>query len=72
MFEISPDAAITIYLLLTLGSILSLWTYQHFRKKRVVYSPEKKLLTCEYCNHPYIDDCFKQITRCPQCGSYNK
>jgi len=62
-----------LYLLLTLIVLFSLWGYQHYalRKKKVIVS-EEELFRCEYCHFAYLADHAKKVTKCPQCGSYNK
>ena len=72
MIEISPAAACTLYLGLTLFFVLSLWGYQHYRgRKKKLISVAQELFICEYCHFAYLDELQKKVTQCPQCRSYN-
>ncbi len=73
MIEISPITALMLYLCLTLGILLGIWVYHHFRsRKKKIVVIEKKLFVCEYCNNAYLDGIVNSLTKCPQCGSFNK
>ena len=73
MIELTPQTALMIYLCLTLATLLGIWSYHHFfaRKKKIVVM-EQKLIVCEYCYNAYLDQIEKGVTKCPQCGSFNK
>lgn len=73
MIELTPTAALTLYLSATLAIVLSLWIYHHYKsrhKKLVTLSQE--LFICEYCHFAYLDERGKKVTHCPQCQSFNK
>jgi len=73
MIEISPTAATMLYLGLTISILLGLWIYQQYRFQRKKILPaEQKLLICEFCHFAYLEDQAKNVTRCPQCQSFNK
>jgi len=73
MIVLSTTTALMLYLSFTLGLLLALFAYQHFalRSKKIIVS-EDELLCCEYCHFAYLADCTKQVTKCPQCNSFNK
>jgi len=73
MIVLSTTTALMLYLFFTLTLLLSLFAYQHFalRTKKIIVS-EDELLCCEYCHFAYLADCSKQVTKCPQCHSFNK
>ena len=73
MIEISPITALMLYLCLTLGTLFGIWGYHHLRgRKKKIVVIEKKLFICEYCNNAYLDGIVSALTKCPQCGSFNK
>lgn len=73
MIEVAPNTAIMLYLAISLTAILGLWLYSHAskRKKKIVTS-EQRLLVCEYCHCAYVEDLTKEVTKCPDCNSFNK
>ncbi len=73
MIELSAQAAAMLYLMLTLGSLLSLWVYQHIKGKTRKILPEREILCrCEYCLTAYMADPLKKVNQCPECKSFNK
>ena len=71
--ELSPNTAFMLYLGLTLGVLLGIWTYHHYTSRREKISIiEQELVVCEYCHGAYLSDVGKEISRCPHCQSYNK
>jgi ribosomal protein L37AE/L43A len=73
MIEISPVTALMLYLCLTLATLFGIWVYHHFRwRKKKIVILEKKLFICEYCNNAYLDGIGNSLTKCTQCGSFNK
>lgn len=73
MIELTSTTALMLYLCLTLGSLLILWGFHHyrFRYKKVEIS-EQTLYICEYCSFAYLGDIVAKVTLCPQCQCYNK
>lgn len=73
MIELSTNAAIMLYLSITLIPLLGLWVFQHCaaRQKKIDIS-DQELHVCEYCNFAYLEAIATKITQCPQCLSYNK
>lgn len=73
MIKVEIATALMLYLLLTLGSVLGLWGYQHYklRCKKIAISKDE-LLVCEFCHFAYLADRAKKVTKCPSCSSYNK
>lgn len=73
MIEIAPNTAIMIYLAITLSTILSLWLYAHLVKRnKKIITTKQHLLICEYCQCAYVEDNTKDVTKCPDCQSFNK
>jgi len=73
MIELSSTAAFTLYLSLTLGGVLGVWIYNHFRSRRnKIRTVHQKLTTCEYCHFAFLSNPDVAIVRCPQCQSYLK
>jgi len=73
MIELSPTTAMMVYLCLTLGSLLGIWGYYHYRSRRKkVVLIQQELYICEYCHFAYLDQIANSVTQCPQCHSFNK
>jgi len=73
MIELSPETAIMIYLCAALSVMLMLWITHHFRtRKQSLLVADKRLVTCEYCQCPYLADIETPISECPKCQSLNK
>ena len=73
MIELSATTAFMIYLSLTLGTLLGIWIYQHYQSKnRETLPSEQKLNVCEFCHYAYLGDSAKNVSKCPQCHSFNK
>lgn len=73
MIELTPQAALMLYLLLTITFLLGLWTYSHYstRRKKIFTAP-KELYVCEYCTMVYMCEAHQSVTQCPECKSFNK
>lgn len=73
MIELSPSIALLLYLGLTMGIILGLWVFQHYRSRtQTIFTQEKNLHVCEFCHHAYLAETTRDVTQCPQCKSFNK
>lgn len=73
MIILSPNAAVTIYLGMTLLLLLGLWGYQHYKsRQKKIISSEQELYMCEYCHYVYLENQIKEINKCPQCQSFNQ
>jgi hypothetical protein len=73
MIELDISTAVAIYLFLSVVGILFVWLFSDRDKKPRQYSSDKKSVwQCEICVFTYIDSQHDIISRCPQCGSYNK
>lgn len=73
MIELSTTTALMLYLTVTLGPLLFVWAYQHFknRKKKIVIQ-SKVLCVCEFCHFCYLGEIGSSLSKCPQCHSFNK
>lgn len=73
MIDVSSETAFTLYLGITLGMVLGIWIYHHFRsRKRKIRTVHQKLTTCEYCHFAFLTNPDRPIAKCPQCQSYLK
>lgn len=73
MIELSTNTALMLYLGITLITLMVIWASRHFRSRRQKpLATDQQLLVCEFCHFAYLDDMGKSITKCPQCGSFNK
>lgn len=73
MIPLSPNAAITLYLGLTLFALAGVWVFFYYssKKKQYVFC-RQCLYICEFCHFAYLDDTDKSVTPCPQCKVLNK
>lgn len=73
MIQLTSAMAFMIYLGLTLGMILFVWIYTHYKfKKKKILTFEKELFICEFCHYAYVEEEANRLNKCPQCGLYNK
>lgn len=73
MIELSANTALMLYLLITTAILLSIWSFYHYSRRSKQSIPlEQQLYICEYCHFVYLEEMTKQVTKCPQCQSFNK
>ena len=73
MIKLDISVALFLYLLFTVVSLLVLWSFFDFGTRlRSFGSDEKFIWHCSICALTYIDSSHEEISRCPQCGSYNQ
>ncbi len=73
MIELDIATAVALYLCLTVITLLLLWLFLDRETKPRQYASEKKSIwQCEVCTFTYIDNQHDIISKCPQCGSFNK
>ena len=73
MIELTFNTLFTLYLSLTLLTVLGIWIYSHYRmRRRTFFTTERTLCVCEYCHFTYLEESARQLNRCPQCGLFNK
>ena len=72
MIELSFATAFMLYLLVTIGTLLTIWVIHHYksRDKKVIID-DKSLTVCEYCHYAYLEERGKKLSKCPQCHSFN-
>lgn len=73
MIKVDITTAIFLYLMSALGVVFFLWIF--FEKKAVLpkfVREEADVWECSICTHIYVDSTHHEISRCPQCKSYNK
>ncbi len=73
MIELDIATAVALYLSLTVITLLLLELFFDRDTKTKHYASEKKSIwQCEVCTFTYIDSQHDVISKCPQCGSFNK
>lgn len=73
MIKVEIRTALLLYLALFLLLYLGSWIFSHLRQRnKVALPPLYFLSTCEYCHYHYLGRTGEKITKCPQCGSFNK
>lgn len=73
MIRLELTAAIAVYTFITVVGVLLLWVFFGMEKKSKKYTSFKKnIWQCRVCMYNYIDSKHDVISKCPQCGSFNK
>lgn len=72
MVILHPNTALMLYLSFTLAVLLGLWTWHHIKsRKKKISINDQELFVCEFCHFVYLNP-HSEITKCPQCLSYNE
>lgn len=73
MIRLELTDAVAVYIFITVIGVLLLWMFFGRDKKIPQYTSEKKYMwQCSICTHAYVDSRREVISKCPQCGSFNK
>ncbi len=73
MFQMDISTAVVFYLMSALLAIFIFWIF--FEKKSALpkfVREEADVWECKICSYTYVDSTHQEISRCPQCKSYNK
>ena len=73
MIRLDISTALFFYLLLNVSGVLVLWAFVNPKAKTYAMKQDKDYVWhCSICANVYIDSKNEEISKCPQCGSYNK
>ncbi len=73
MIRLDLSTAVAIYTFITVIGALLLWILFSQEDEIKQYNSEKKFIwQCSICTHTYVDSVNTTISKCPQCGSFNK
>jgi reverse gyrase len=73
MIRLELTTAVAVYTFVTVVCVLLLWVFFGREKKTAQYMSEKKnIWQCAICTYTYVDSKHDVISKCPQCGSFNK
>ncbi|MFH0732246.1 MAG: hypothetical protein V2A72_04925 [Candidatus Omnitrophota bacterium] len=73
MIRLELSTAVAIYTFVTVIGIFLLWIFIGREKKVSQYTSQKKdVWQCSICTFTYVDTKHEVISKCPQCGSFNK
>ena len=73
MIRLELSMAVAIYIFLTVIGVLLLWVSLGKDKKVSYYASKKRnIWQCSICTYTYVDSMREIISKCPQCGSFNK
>ncbi|MCK4463783.1 MAG: hypothetical protein KAU58_05675 [Candidatus Omnitrophica bacterium] len=73
MIKLDISTALFLYLLFNVIGVLLLWVFFGLRTKRSSFKKDEDYVwRCSICANLYIDSKNQDLSRCPQCGSYNK
>ena len=73
MIRLDVSTAVFLYVMSALLVIFFLWIF--FEKKAALPKftrEEADVWECSICGYTYVDSLHHEISRCPQCKSYNK
>ena len=73
MIPVSIATAVLIYLCVALFGVIMVWVRfergDAFKKYQV---HPKEVWNCSVCTHTYVDSLHRDLSRCPQCRSWNR
>ena len=73
MIELSLASAFMLYLFLFLSVLFGLWLSEMLMSRKPPSKALKKvLITCEYCHFLYLEREEANVSKCPQCASFNR
>jgi len=73
MIKLDVSLIVFIYLFASVVVVLGIWLFMGYRTKIVSFKKEEDYLwRCGICLHTYLDSKDEFLSKCPQCGSYNK
>lgn len=73
MIKLDISQAVFLYLVFTVVSVLILWVFLEYGKKEIKLKDDSEYVKrCAICSYTYIDSEMGNLSKCPQCGSYNK
>jgi hypothetical protein len=72
MIRVSLTALVTIYLFLSLATILLLWIIGEWGRRRRERRALRYRLRCMICAFEFEDRTAVLLPRCPRCGSLNE
>ncbi len=73
MIPVDFSTAVLIYLLVTLIGVIAVWVRfergDAFKKYNV---HPKEVWNCSVCAYTYVDSLHRELSKCPQCQSWNR
>ncbi len=73
MIPVDISTAVLIYLSATLLAVIIVWVRFErggsFKKYQV---HPKEVWNCSVCTYTYVDSLHRELSRCPQCKSWNR
>ena len=73
MIKVDISAAVAFYMILWVFSLFIFWIFFGRGPKFKSYTQDKRFIwQCAICLCTYVDSKSDTISKCPECGSYNK
>jgi len=73
MIKLDISTAIFFYLLLSVIGVFLLWIFFDFKTRKSSFTKEDdNVVQCTICANIYIDSHSKDLSKCPQCGSFTR
>lgn len=73
MIPVGFSTAVLIYLLVTLVGVMIVWVRfergESFKKYKM---HPKEVWNCTVCAYTYVDSLHQELSKCPQCQSWNR
>ena len=73
MIPVGISMAVLIYLFMTLAGVLFLWVrFERSEAFKKYQTHPKEVWNCTVCTYTYVDSLHRDLSRCPQCKSWNR
>jgi len=73
MIKVDISMAVAIYIILWIVSLLFFWVFFLRGPRLKSYTQDKRFIwQCSICLNNYVDSKNDLISKCPECGSFNK
>lgn len=73
MIPVDISTAVLIYLSVTLIVVMCVWVrFERSEAFKKYQTHPKEVWSCTVCTYTYVDSLHQQLSRCPQCKSWNR
>lgn len=73
MIPVSIATAVLIYLTVTLLGVIIVWVrFERSRSFKKYQVHPKEVWNCSVCTYTYVDSLHQDLSKCPQCKSWNR
>lgn len=73
MIKLDISTALFLYLSINVVGVLLLWVFFGPKTKKITLGKDEDYIwQCSICAGIYVDSKSETVSKCPQCGSYNR